>query len=224
MKIGLIIAMDKEMTGIMRVVSESERLVHNSAYEVYRARYADKTLYIMRSGIGEIAAAAATQYLITAFSVDFILNFGICGKLGDKMKLLQTAVVKSVVHYQFDTSAIDNEKAGKYSEYESVYIHAPEYPQKLVRSLDPEIVAAVCASGDKFIAEETDKAELVKKYGADICEMESAGVLLTANRNNTPCVIIKTVSDDCSAMDYDRFSTIAAEKHTELIEKILKSL
>ncbi|MEG2144680.1 MAG: 5'-methylthioadenosine nucleosidase, partial [Oscillospiraceae bacterium] len=33
------------------------------------------------------------------------------------------------------------------------------------------------------------------KFKADICEMEAAGVVLTCNRNNIPCLLIKTVSD-----------------------------
>ena len=224
MKIGLIIAMDKEMTGIMRIASEAERLVQNAPYEIYRARYADKTLYVVKSGIGEIAAAAATQYLLTAYSVDCVLNFGICGKLGMGLSLLQTVVVDSVVHYQFDLSAIDRVEVGRYPDYETPFIPAPEFPKKTVLALDESLKAVVCASGDKFIADEEDKRALSEKYGAEICEMECAGVLLTCNRNRVPCVVVKTVSDDASAMDYAEFSDIAAEKHTELIGKILEVL
>lgn len=224
MKIGLIIAMDKEMKGVMGIVSEVERLAVGPAFEVYRARYEDKLLYIAKSGIGEIAAATAAQFLITAYSVDVMLNFGICGKLGDKLKLLETVVVESVVHYHFDLSAIDPVNPAVYPEYGTPFIPAPEYPKSIALGLDSELKTAVCASGDKFIADEKDKKQLLEAYDASVCEMESAGVLLTCNRSGVPCLIIKTVSDDASAMDYNEFSNIAAEKHTELIGKILKSL
>lgn len=224
MKIGLLIAMDKEMKGVMGMVEETERLAAPASFEVYRARYGDKLLYIAKSGIGEIAAAATTQYLITAYSVDVVLNFGICGKLGKDLKLLETVAVESVVHYQFDLSAIDPVEVGVYPDYDSPFIPAPEYPKSVVYALDSELKGEVCASGDKFIAAEDDKKRLVEDFGASVCEMESAGVLLTCNRNGVPCLIIKTVSDDASAMDYAEFSDVAAQKHTDLIAKILKNL
>ena len=39
------------------------------------------------------------------------------------------------------------------------------------------------------------KRELHALYGAEICDMESAGVVLTCNRSGVPCLLIKTVSD-----------------------------
>ena len=223
MKIGIIIAMDKEMSGIMSIASEVERLTHSSLYEVYRARYGDKMLYIVKSGIGEIAAAAATQYLITAYGTDLILNFGVCGKLNPELKVLQTVAVSSVVHYQFDLSAIDNVPVGYYEEYKSINIPTAKHLFDIALSVDGSLKTAVCASGDKFIDKKEDRQRLFKDFNADVCEMESAGVLLTCNRNNTPCLIIKSISDD-EAMGYNEFSNIAAERHTDLIEAILKRL
>lgn len=223
MKIGIIIAMDKEMSGIMSIASEVERLTHSSLYEVYRARYGDKMLYIVKSGIGEIAAAAATQYLITAYGTDIILNFGVCGKLNPELKVLQTVAISSVVHYQHDLSAIDNVPVGYYEEYKSVNIPTAKHLLDIALSVDGSLKTAVCASGDKFIDKKEDRQRLFKDFNADVCEMESAGVLLTCNRNNTPCLIIKSISDD-EAMGYNEFSNIAAERHTDLIEAILKKL
>lgn len=223
MKIGIIIAMDKETVGIKRIASEVEKLTQSALYDVYRARYEDKMLYIVKSGIGEIAAAAATQYLIAAYSPDVILNFGVCGKLNPELKMLQTVAVKSIVHYQFDLSFIDNVPVGYYAEYGSVNIPVAEHMLNVALSVDGSLKTVVCASGDKFIGEKGDRQRLFKDFNADICEMESAGVLLTCNRNNTPCLIIKTISDD-DTMSYEEFSTAAADKHTDLIEGILKKL
>lgn len=223
MKIGIIIAMDKEMVGIKRIASEVEKLTQSATYDVYRARYEDKMLYIVKSGIGEIAASAATQYLITAYSPDVILNFGVCGKLNPELKMLQTVAVKSIVHYQFDLSFIDNVPVGYYAEYGGIEIPAPDHLLNVALSVDNTIKTVVCASGDKFIGKKEDRLRLYNDFNADICEMESAGVLLTCNRNNVPCLIIKSISDD-DTMSYDEFSTVAADKHTDLIEAILKKL
>jgi adenosylhomocysteine nucleosidase len=52
-----------------------------------------------------------------------------------------------------------------------------------------------CASADKFVGNREDKERLHRLYGADICEMESAAVLLTCLRGEVPCLMIKAVSD-----------------------------
>ena len=59
----------------------------------------------------------------------------------------------------------------------------------------PDLKPVTCASGDKFVADPKIKAELHEKYGADICEMEAAGIALTCDRNGIQCLLVKIVSD-----------------------------
>lgn len=56
----------------------------------------------------------------------------------------------------------------------------------------------VCASGDKFVGDAAEKLWLHNEFGADICDMESAAILLTCDRNRVPCLIIKAVADSLS--------------------------
>ena len=95
-KIGMIVAMTKELkeyfTRLGKVIDLSDDI-----YEAWSAEAYGKQLFIIKSGVGEISAAAATQYLITKYGVDIIINFGICGKLSSSLKLLDTVAVKNVV-------------------------------------------------------------------------------------------------------------------------------
>ena len=82
--------------------------VSETGFDVKRLDSDDYTMYILKSGAGEIAAAAGTQFLITKYGAEFIINFGVVGGLTPEMSLAKTCVVESVVHYDFDTSTIDN--------------------------------------------------------------------------------------------------------------------
>lgn len=42
------------------------------------------------------------------------------------------------------------------------------------------------ASGDVFVTKNDDKHRLAKEFGADICEMELAGIAIACERNNVP--------------------------------------
>ena len=221
-KIGMIVAMSKELKSYFETLGDLVEL-DEKVYDVWEASAYGNELYIVKSGVGEISAAAATQYLLTKFNVDLVINFGVCGKLSSDLKLLDTVVVKSVGHYQFDTSEIDGTAPGVYMN-NSPYISADNRLIDQLLSLDDTIKTAVCASGDLFVSRKEDKEMLIKNFGADICEMESAGILITCLKNDVPCILIKSVSDDCDDMDFVTYCELATKKYVEIVDKFVKSI
>lgn len=222
-KIGFAVAMDKELTEFLAAFKNAKKL-KKGAYDVIFARSGDKELYVVKTGVGEISAACATQFLITACGAEAIVNFGVCGKINPEYKILDTVAVKSVVHYQFDTSAIDDVRPGRYLEFESEFIPADQDLLSLAGSVCPNLKLAVCASGDKFVGDEQSKKDLRASFNADVCEMEAAGVLLTSVKNGVPALLIKSVSDDCDAMDFNAYLEKAAKAHVKLILDLVERL
>ncbi len=165
-------------------------------FRVMKYTVGDNEIIVLNCGIGEIAAAAGTQVLVSVYHADIIVNFGVVGGLCPEMKLAKTCIVKSVVHYDFNllqSGMTDSEC--KYRGFDSIYIPTDEGLLTLANSLYPDLKQVVCASADKFVGDPNKKRELHTKYNAHICEMEAAGILLTAIRNGIPCLLIKTVSD-----------------------------
>lgn len=167
----------------------------HAGHTVNQYRLNENNLYVIHCGAGEIAAAMATQFLITQFSADLIVNFGVVGGLTSEMTLTRTCIVESVVHYDFDTSEADGCEVGRYLNYPSIYIPTTKEIVDKVLAIEPNLKKVICASGDKFISQKEQKNELHKKFNANICEMEAAGIILTCNKNKVPCLLIKTVSD-----------------------------
>ena len=65
---------------------------------------------------------------------------------------------------------------------------------------------------------------LVSSFGADICEMESAGIVLTALRNNKKTLILKLVSDNAdedSNVDFFESVKKGTAECAKIITKIL---
>lgn len=206
-KIGMLVAV--EIDSVRRRYGEAVETETVFGFTVYTYKSENYALYVLNSGVGEIAAAAGTQLLISCYGVDLILNFGVVGGLTEEMGATKACVVEKIVHYDFDTSAYQQEaEKARYLEYPDIYI--PTTPALLEKALTiaPELKRVVCASADKFIADPAQKAALHDEFGADICEMESAGIVLTANRAGVPCLLIKTVSDGIHGG--------AEEFHTEL--------
>ena len=191
--IGMLVAV--EMGAVLSRYGTAKKTETRSGFEVYTYDMHGYTLHVMHSGAGEIAAAAATQLLIDRYGAELIVNFGVVGGLTAEMAQTKTCVVEKVVHYDFDTSAYDGTLPAQYAEYPDVYIPATASLVSRAVQIAPELRRVVCASADKFVDGQEAKSALHERFGADICEMEAAAVVLTCNRSGVPCLLIKTVSD-----------------------------
>lgn len=92
--------------------------------------------------------------------------------------------------------------------------------------MELQISAVVCASGDKFIADSEQKIKVHEMFDADICEMEVAGIVLTSNRNQVPCMLIKCVSDGIEGgfEEFQETMDTAADLCLEVVEKIVAGM
>ena len=144
--------------------------------------------------VGEIAASAACQLLITKYNVDCILNFGVVGALTPKASVQSFVYVGDVVHYDMDTSDVDGYPIGGYGCFDDVAVKCDE--RLLSKALNVNALPVVrCASADKFVGKSERKAELNRTFGAEICDMESAGILFACRFNGISCLLVKCISD-----------------------------
>lgn len=200
MKIGILVAMQKEVNFLVNFLNAG-KILNNKKFDIYQAFTNKHEILIVRTNIGEIDAAISTQFLIDKYQVDLIINYGVVGLINVNLNANNLMIVGKVVHYDIDTSLIDNIEIGRYIEFDSVYIPVKFYElEKLAQTLG--LIKVVCASGDKFITKDIDKNILVKNYNADICEMELGGIALTCYRNDVQLISIKGASDYCSSEEY----------------------
>ena len=193
MKIGVVVAI--EIDAVCAKYGEPDEICAGRGSTVRLYREKDFDMYVVDSGAGEIAAAAGTQMLIDRYGVDMILNFGVVGAVTEDMRTAELCVVDSIIHYDFDTTGWLNLARGQYPGRDSAYIRTDRALLERAEAINPTIRRAVCASADKFVDRAEDKTVLREKYGADICEMEAAGIALTCERNGVPCLLIKAISD-----------------------------
>lgn len=216
---GIVVAIEEERNAFLEIFGEPEIIYDDDGYEVstWLNLPTHCRVYLVLSGYGEIAAASATQYLIDVYNVDRIINYGVVGGLHMCHTVEKVGIVKKIVHYGFDVSA-DGHPVGKYPNQKSLYITPEEdaLPHVALSGMLPEFV---CASADKFVDGGDPKRKLRKQFGADVCEMEAAGIVITCNRNHVPCSFIKAVSDGVNegGEAFDKNATPAAKKCVEII-------
>ena len=203
--IGMIVAVELQSV-LKRYGAKLVKRKETAGYQVLEYETDQYRMVIVNCGPGEIAAASGTQFLISEYHVDIVMNFGVVGGLTEEMSKTKVCIVEKVVHYDFDTSAADHTEVGRYSQYPDIFLPTTKVLSDTARKIHPELVPVVCASGDKFIAD--------------------PGIVLTCNRNQVPCMLVKCVSDGIEGgfEEFQETMDAAADLCLEVVEKIVAGM
>lgn len=79
-KFGMVIAIGREVKGVLEAFGKVEK-IENKPYDTYLVSRENALIYVAVSGMGEISAAGATEFLIAKYDVRAIFNFGFSGRL-----------------------------------------------------------------------------------------------------------------------------------------------
>ena len=222
-KIGILVAI--EIDAVYKVFSDVTELSGPSGYKILKTETENAEIYILRCGMGEIASSSGTQYLITKFGVSLIINFGVVGGLTSDMKKQKLCLVSKVVHYKYDCSEFLDLSVGQVEGHDSIFLETDRQLFDSAQAIE-KLPSAVCCSGDKFISTAEEKAYLHDTFGGDICDMESAGIVLTCEANGIPCILFKAVSDGLSDgaagffAELESASVSCLETANKIIEKL----
>ena len=224
MKIGIVIAVSRELKSFL----ESEYVVETVEIDyrtVYKTRVNNNEIYAIQSGCGEIDASIASQYLITKYNVEVILNYGVAGALIRDIEVSDLFVVRGAINHDLDTTAIDDVLPHQYCDLDTVEIPLDKEMMALAKSIKPDLKECLVASGDRFIEDVNDKKYLAS-LGCAICDMEIAGISRTCLLNNVKCLSIKCISDtyDGDGSMFDENIKNSSNKAFNLLNKIIQTL
>ncbi len=225
MIIGMIVAIPQEINALFETFGKYVGEDVECGYRVFMYEVGKHRIIVTGSGAGEIEAAASTQFLITKYYVNMIVNFGVVGGLTPEMGLHRTVVVDKAVHYQYDATPFDDTVSiGQHVGMPDLYIPATPNFVKIAQKVEPELTPVICASADKFVEKPEDKKMLRNTFGADICDMESAGIMLTCARNEVPMLLIKAISDSVegNAEQFAQTVSKAAATCVKVVKSILE--
>ena len=227
MKIGIITAMAGETTPLYQKMGKATGEINVAGVTISKFDIDGNEIFLVRSGVGEIRAAMTFQLLVDRFDVDVVLNFGFVGSLDNRFDVGDIVLAEKIVHYQFDTSAIDNVPAGQYDGNDSIYFTADKaLIEKVQGALQNKLPEVIVASGDKFVASKEDK-EYLRTLGAQICEMECAGLVIASQRNNVPLLSMKVISDKADESADISFAEVVRKgltRYEQIFPSVLKAV
>ena len=224
MKIGLMIAVDRELEAFLKNGEDiNEETV--AGRTVYRARMEGHEICAVQTGYGEIDAAAGTMLLIARYGCEVILNFGVTGALEEHLKVKDLFVVEKVRHYDYDVSPIDPVKPNQYGEYPDEFIPLDAGLVRLAAEKVPGIRRIAAASGDRFVENREEKIRL-RETGCGICDMEIAAIARVCERSGVKCLSIKCISDtfEGDGGDFNANVRKSAERAFSALRSVIRAL
>ncbi len=214
MRIGIIVAMDKELHQLQEVFKDSDVLVQ-------------------KCGIGKVNAALGAQRMINEFRPDCIISSGCAGGNGDDINV-QDIVVSSELCYHdvYCGAAIDN--STQYGQVQGLPVRYKADPDLLRKAIslqasDIRLHAGLIVTGDWFVDTKEKMREILGHFPeAKAVDMESCAIAQTCYINHVPFISFRVISDiplrDTDASQYHNFWDTVAEHSFQTTKTFVESL
>ncbi len=222
MKIGIIVAMDKELSLLLPLMADVSEITMNG-FTFHTGALAGHDIVACKCGIGKVNAAVGALTLIENFHPMMIVNTGVAGGTGataDPARVLDVVLASEIAYHDVwcGPGTVPGEAAG--------------CPARFVCPLPAEIRSqlnvkeGLLASGDIFVDNPDDLHRILALYpDAKAVDMESAAIAQVCYIKNVPFVCIRVVSDTPgdggNAAAYESFWTAAPERTFDEVEKLL---
>lgn len=226
--------------GIIGAMVEEIELLHQNVKNITETKKAGNTYFAgtlhgkdviyCKSGVGKVNAAICTQVLLS-FGVDAVWFTGVAGALDPKLEVGDIVISSSALQHDMDVTPLGFAK-GVIPFQEQSEFHADpaliELAERAGQALFPNrTLIGKVLSGDQFIADREKVKELYEQFAGACAEMEGSAVAQVCTANETPFVIIRSMSDkaDGSAdVTYQEFVVTAANNSYAIIDYMLSEL
>jgi adenosylhomocysteine nucleosidase len=185
------------------------------SYSFQETHGLNNPIIFLHGGWGKVAAAGSTQYAIDRWKPKMLVNLGTCGGFEGSINKGDVILVdKTIIYDIYEQMGDPDEHLRHYlAEIDNSWVN-DELPLQVIRSL--------LVSGDRdLLCEEI--SSLKTKFGAIAGDWESGAIAWVANRNQTPCLILRGVSDLVSEKAGEAYNGNVGYFY-ENTEKIMKKL
>ena len=219
MKIGIIVAMDKELRQLQQL------------FEGDRVR-------VEKCGIGKVNAALGAQRMINEFHPDVIISSGCAGGNGDDIQVQDVVVSTEVCYHDvYCGTAIDNttqygQVQGmpvRFKADEGLLAKAVAVAQHPSLTTQLKVHPGLIVTGDWFVDTKEKMRSIIEKFPeAKAVDMESAAIAQTCYINRVPFISFRVISDmplyDTDASQYHNFWDTVADHSFQITKAFVESL
>jgi adenosylhomocysteine nucleosidase len=214
MKIGIIVAMDKELQQLRPLFPEDQ-------------------VILQKSGIGKVNAAIQTVEMIRQYKPDCIISTGCAGGNGDDINVQDVVVSTQLVYHDvYCGEAIGHSVYGQVQGLPPRFESDPYLLDK-ARSLSLpqglQVHPGLIVTGDWFVDTKDKMREIIGHFSeAKAVDMESCAIAQACYINKVPFISFRVISDiplrDTDASMYHDFWNTIAQNSFQVTKTFIESL
>ena len=225
MKIGIIVAMRKELDLLLPLLKDSEES-RMSGFEFHRGKMGKHDVMVMQCGIGKVNAAMGALMLVNNFAPRFVINSGVAGGTDHSVSVMDVVAGARVAYH--DVWCGPESEIGRVQGLPLYF----EGAQKLLDLLPErdDIHKGLICSGDQFI-DKMAEVERIKGNFPDALavDMESGAIAQVCYLAKVPFLALRVISDSPGAShdntrQYLDFWTDAPQETFVLVKDIISRL
>lgn len=216
MKIGVIVAMDKELQQLQHLFDNSRIIVE-------------------KCGIGKVNAAIGASEMIRKHRPDVIISSGCAGGNGNDINVQDVVVGKEVSYHDvYCGTAIDNttiygQVQGMPARYQADAMLLEKARSLSLTTSHISLHEGLIVTGDWFVDSKDKMRSIIEKFPeAKAVDMESAAIAQTCHIYKVPFISFRVISDiplrDTDASMYHDFWATIAENSFQVTKSFIESL
>ena len=227
MRIGLIVAMEKEMVQLRSLLSEVREHTDDRQV-VVSGVIGNNEIFLQQCGIGKVNAAVGCSSMIHTYLPDCVISTGCAG--GASTELEVTDVVVGTDYVYHDVYCGKDVEYGQFVGMPPRFVADKTLVEKaLTLDVGTRIHAGRIASGDWFVDSKDKIRSILDKFpDAMAVDMESCAIAQTCFLYGVPFVSFRVISDiplkDTDASQYFDFWQRIAEGSFEVTRHYLETL
>lgn len=219
MKIGIIVAMDKEYAQLKEIAASIQK------HEIVLAK----------CGIGKVNAALGAAEMIRQHHPDIIISSGCAGGNGDDINIQDVVVSSQLVYHDvycgkaIDDTTIYGQVQGLPARFEAD-AHLLEVAKSLnLQSSTLNLHPGLIVTGDWFVDTKEKARSIIELFPeAKAIDMESAAIAQTCYIYKVPFISFRIISDiplrDTDASQYHDFWNTIADRSFQVTKTFIESL
>lgn len=219
MKIGVIVAMDKEFNQLKEVAKAIEK----------------HEIILSKCGMGKVNAALGAQKMINEHKPDVIISSGCAGGNGDDVNV-QDVIVSSELTYHdvycgaaIDDSTVYGQVQGMPARYQADPMLLAAARRVATANKNVAVHEGLIVTGDWFVDTKEKMRSIIEKFPeAKAVDMESCAIAQTCYINKVPFISFRVISDiplrDTNASQYHDFWNTIAQHSFEVTRSLLNEL
>lgn len=227
MKIGIIVAMRKELDLLLPLIENKTTSQYNG-FTFTEGKVGDHFIVAMQCGIGKVNSAIGALTLLDNFKPELVINTGVAGGADASMHVLDILVATEMAYH--DVWCGPGTDYGAASGY-PVRMISDEKVLNVAKAIlvGDNVKYGLICSGDKFITTEQEIGEIKGRFADALAvDMESASIAQVCNMRNVPFNVIRVISDtpgqEENISQYENFWTDAPKETFKVLVEILNRI